>query len=153
MIAIILAIVVVGAGGFYAGMKYDQSRRQSSFAAGGQFGGAAGGLRGAGGTGGTGGRNRPVSGDIISSDSSSITVKLPDGSSKIVLITGSTQINKADQATKADLTVGAKVAVFGSANSDGSVTAQNIQLNPMMRGVSGPSATSPTQGATNTPGY
>lgn len=43
-------------------------------------------------------------------------------------------INKATTATKSDLKTGEKVAVFGTPNSDGSVTAQSIQLNPMFRG-------------------
>ena len=78
---------------------------------------------------------RPINGEIISSDDKSITVKLSDGSSKIVVLGTSTVINKADQATKDDLKVGEKAAVFGTENSDGSITAQNIQLNPTFRGI------------------
>lgn len=77
------------------------------------------------------GGGRPVSGEIISSDATSITVKLDDGSSKIVMVSDSTQINKAEKVDKTSLTVGQKVAVFGSENN-GTVTANNIQLNPMM---------------------
>ena len=76
---------------------------------------------------------RPVSGEILSVDANSLTVKLPDGSSKIVTFSDTTQINKADKATAADLKTGVTVAVFGTTNSDGSVTAQNIQLNPQIR--------------------
>ncbi len=83
---------------------------------------------------------RPISGEILSSDDKSITVKLQDGSSKIVLLSDKTQINKATSVTKLDLKSGEKVAVFGSENSDGSVTAQNIQLNPQFRGVGSSSA-------------
>lgn len=77
---------------------------------------------------------RPVNGEIISADEKSVTVKLPDGGSKIVILSEKTSINKAAEATKEDLKVGEKVAVFGSENTDGSVTAQNIQLNPQPRG-------------------
>lgn len=63
---------------------------------------------------------------------------MQDGSSKIVLFSDKTEINKAAEATKEDLKVGEKVAVFGTENSDGSVTAQNIQLNPQLRGLGQP---------------
>jgi len=44
-----------------------------------------------------------------------------------------TQINQVASATKSDLKVGTTVVVFGQTNSDGSVTAQNIQINPLPR--------------------
>lgn len=80
------------------------------------------------------GNNRPINGEILSSDEKSITVKQMDGSSKIVLLTSTTTLNKASGAAKSDLKVGEKVNVFGVTNADGSVTAQNIQLNPQVRG-------------------
>lgn len=46
--------------------------------------------------------------------------------------------NKSDAAAIADVKVGEKVAAFGTENSDGSITAQSVQLNPAMRGVTGP---------------
>lgn len=73
---------------------------------------------------------RPVSGQIIASDDTSITVKMNDGSSKIILLTQTTVINQASKATKEDLKTGTTVAVFGTTNTDGSVTAQSVQLNP-----------------------
>lgn len=81
----------------------------------------------------TGNRNgfRPVAGEIIKSDDTSITVKLNDGGSKIIMLSSSTRINMAAQGSKADLTTGTQVAIFGSENPDGSVTAQNVQINPM----------------------
>lgn len=117
-------LILISAGAFYGGMKYQESK-SSTFSR----------------QGGTGARQsqgnrmgfRPVSGEIISADEKTITVKLQDGSSKIVLFSDKTTINKADVATKTDLKAGVKVVVFGSTNSDGSVTAQNIQLNPLMR--------------------
>jgi len=53
------------------------------------------------------------------------------------LVSGQTSISKAEQATIADLKIGEKVAVFGPENSDGSVTASNIQLNPAPRNING----------------
>lgn len=129
----ILLIIVVGVGSFFGGVKYQESRRPN-FAR--QLGAPAG-FRG-GNQDNAGGRNnfRPVSGEIIASDDKSITVKLADGSSKIVLLSDKTTISKSDTAAKTDLKTGEKVAVFGTANSDGSVTAQSIQLNPIMRSAS-----------------
>ena len=126
IITVLILIIVVGGGAFFAGMKYQQGKQTSLR----QFNGAAGQRNGMGGN-----RMgfRPVSGEIISRDDKSITVKLNDGSSKIVFFAGNTSINKADQATKEDLKVGEKVAVIGQENSDGSVTAQNIELNPIKR--------------------
>ncbi len=149
--AVIGVIIAVGILAFFGGMKY-QGSRQPAFnrqAFGGPQ-GAAGMRNSAGGAGMMGGRagaNRPVSGDVISTDDTSITVKLPDGSSKIVLVTSTTQINKASQATITDISTGTKVAVFGATNSDGSVTAQNIQLNPVLnfRGGEAPRGPSGTQ--------
>lgn len=129
---LIVGIGVVALGmGFFGGMQYQKTQTRAAFGQGrgnGQFAGASGfgGPRG-------NGTNRPVTGTILNQDDKSITVQLQDGSSKIVLITGSTTINKADSATKSDLTTGMKVAAFGTTNADGSITAQNVQLNPVMR--------------------
>ena len=76
---------------------------------------------------------RPVNGEIISTDDKGVTVKLTDGSSKIVMISDTTSINNVTTATKKDLKVGEKVMVVGQTNSDGSVSAQNIQINPIVR--------------------
>lgn len=124
----LVAILFAGGAGFFAGMKYQQSKQPAFLR---QMGGVQGQRTG---TGGNRMGFRPVNGEIISSDDKSITVKLQDGSSKIVLFSDSTEINKAAEATKEDLKTGEKVAVFGTENSDGTVTAQNIQLNPEFRG-------------------
>lgn len=139
------AIVLALAGGFFCGTQYQQTRPFGGMMR--QFGiGGTGGVSGIGGANGTqwngqgrGGRMgiRPVSGEIVKADDTSITVKAADGSSKIVILSEKTEINKADTATKTDLKVGEKVAVFGQENTDGSVTAQNIQLNPLNRGMMG----------------
>jgi hypothetical protein len=133
IITTIIIALVVGGASFYGGMRYQQMRRGNfagQFAQGGNF-------RGANGTGAPrgGAGFMPVNGEIISSDDKSITVKLQDGSSKIVILSDSTNINKAESGSKTDLTTGTKVLVLGQTNSDGSVTAQSVQVNPMDRGM------------------
>ena len=76
---------------------------------------------------------RPVSGEITAVDANSVTVKLADGGSKIVILSEKTTVNKASESSKEDLKEGVKVAAFGSENADGSVTASNIQINPVER--------------------
>ena len=134
LITAVLVIVFAGAG-FYGGMKYQQSKVSSLS---GQFSNRQGMMRN-GQVGGNGNRSgfRPVAGEIISADGKSITVKLQDDSSKIVLINDKTVINKAQTVSKSELKVGEKVSVFGSENTDGSVTAQNVQLNPILRMMNG----------------
>ena len=153
LIAIVIAVaVVVGGGAFFGGMKYAESKSlrgrvsQADFqnlqnlspeerqqrlqelganAGAGFRGGAGGGQRGGGGL---------TAGEIIAKDDKSITVKLSDGGSKIVFLSDSTTISKMTDGTKSDLEIGKQVTVNGSANSDGSVTAQNIQLRPVPQG-------------------
>ncbi len=131
----IIIAVVIGVLGFFGGMKYQQTKtpvfnrgfgmmqggEQNSNGVRRQFAGASGVRMGF----------RPVSGEIISSDEASITVKLDDGSSKIVMLSNSTAINKAESAAQSELMKGTKVMVFGRENTDGTVDAQNIQLNPI----------------------
>lgn len=127
-----IILIMIGAGGFYAGMKYQQNKRGQFMR---QFGGETN-LRGGNGQFRTNGNRsgfRPVAGDIINQDASSITVKLPDNSSRIVWFNENTIINQTASASAHDLKIGDKVAVFGQENTDGSVTAQNIQLNPQIR--------------------
>ena len=110
--------------GFVGGMQYQKNlRTQVSRQFGAGVGAGANRTR-------TGGNFRPVAGEVIKSDDKSITVKLTDGSSRIVLLTDKTVISKSSDATKTDVVIGEKVAVFGTDNSDGSVTAQNVQINP-----------------------
>lgn len=128
IIILIILILVAGAAGFFGGMKYQQSQRAASPR---QFGMM-----------GNGSNNRangfrPVAGNIISLDSKSITVQQNDGSSKIVFLSGNTVINTVATASADILKAGVRVSVFGVTNSDGSVTAQNIQINPILRQNSG----------------
>lgn len=151
---VVIGLIALGIG-FFGGMQYSNYQRaqlRGQFA-GGQFGGGASGFGGRMmGSQQVGGGNRmmfrngsrPVYGQIVSQDDKSITVKMNDGSSKIVILSVKTSINKASEATKDDLKTGDNVAVFGTENSDGSVTAQNVQLNPVMRGLQGTPGASPS---------
>lgn len=129
IIMTIVVALVVGGGAFFAGMKYQQSKLPQGFR---QFNGGQN-MMLVGQNNGNRANFRPVNGEIINTDDKSITVKLADGSSKIVLLSDKTEINEATQAAKTDLTTGKKVMVLGQENSDGSVTASNIQLNPVLR--------------------
>lgn len=138
---IVLAAIVFGIGGFFGGMKYQETKR-SAFT--GRFG--AGGMMGRGiqGPGGDRMGVRPVMGEIVTTDETSITVKTQDGSSKIILLSEMTTYSTSSAVTKKDLTVGAKVGIFGKENTDGSVTAQTVQLNPMFRDMGGSGKMIPT---------
>lgn len=145
IIIAVLVIIIVASASFFGGMKYQQSKIGSKrfgmgqFAANGQnmrFSGRNNGARA--------GFGGIVAGDVVGVDANSITVKLSDGSSKIVNLTNSTTYTKTDTASKADVTTGTKVAVIGAKNSDGSVTATSIELNPPKRmGISGKGGATP----------
>ena len=118
--------------GFFAGMKYQQGKQPSRA----DFQSRAGMRQ----------QNLPtgvqqrmgagvIRGEIISRDEESITVKLPDDSSKIILVAENTAINKATEGLIDDLKTGEQVMVIGQTNSDGSVAATQIQLNPEFRGI------------------
>lgn len=134
-VVITVVVLIVGVGAFFGGMKYQETksaRAQSArqFPGGGRQGGNGQGRFG-------GGAGRPVVGEILVQDDKSITVKLQDGSSKIVLVSDKTTINKATEASKDDLKTGVRVAATGTENSDGSVTAISIQVNPLFGGLGG----------------
>lgn len=130
--------ILGGVFGFFGGMQFQKAQTP-------QFGafrnGSGSGLQGNGVAQGNrmmGGDNnrmgfRPLNGEIISADDTSLTIKMQDGSSKIVLLTDATEINTAATASASDLKIGETVLVIGRTNTDGSVEAQNIQLNPIMR--------------------
>ena len=129
---IIIVIFILGAaGGFFAGMKYQGQKQPASFS---QFGNEQQGrmtnqqqdqnkMRAGGGQ---------IMGEIINQDTKSITIKLSDNSTKIILLSDTTTVNKTTAGALSDLMKGQQVAVFGQENSDGSVTAQTVQINPIL---------------------
>jgi len=150
---LILGFVIIAAAAFFGGMKYQQSKNVVNLSS--QFGGNQNfGMMGQGNSNRTGNLNqqgmmrnnsgsRPINGEIINTDDKSITVKMTDGSSKIIFFSDKTTINKASEANKADLKTGEKVMVIGQQNTDGSVIATNISLNPIMKNSNQPTPAKP----------
>lgn len=155
-VAIVLAVVVgvvALAAGLFVGMSYGKGHPTVKTAmktvsnltpeqmaqlgtSGGGFPG--GGFPGGAGGGGNGnGRGGFTAGSIVSNDGSTITIKMNDGSTKFVLYSGSTTIRKSAEGTSADLVAGENVVVTGSVNSDGSITATQIQLGGLPGGPGG----------------
>jgi hypothetical protein len=126
--------IVVGViflvGAFYGGMFYGKSQTVTTpgaYAAGAR-------TRGVGATGGFGGA---TIGKIISKDATSITVQLMTGGqagtasgSKIIFLDNTTPITKQVTGTMSDLSIGTNVSVIGTANTDGSMSAQSVQIRP-----------------------
>lgn len=127
MITTIVVAVVTAALAFYGGMHYQQTKASTI----GQNVGFRQFNRGVGGPGGArGGMRQGAVGEITAIDAKSMTVKMPDGSSKIVFFDTSTKVAKTVDGATSDLKIGTSVAAFGTNNSDGSVTATTVQLNP-----------------------
>ncbi len=142
IISIIVVAIVVGGGAFYGGIKYTESKnprrlsqvdfqslqnlspeqRQQRLQ---ELGMSGGGFRG---------RDRNgggfATGEIISKDDKSITIKMRDGGSRIIFYSDTTEVGKFVNGSASDLEVGKNVSVNGTTNSDGSITAQSIQLRP-----------------------
>lgn len=119
-----------GFGGGYFFRNYQLSKTKALFTGpgNGNYQRFVGGRNGGGMTAGV--RGGMVSGSILSMDDKSVTVKLADGSTKIVFFGNTTTYSDTKSAVQGDLKVGSNIAVFGTSNSDGSVTAANIQINP-----------------------
>ena len=126
LIPIIAAFIIIAAGTFYGGMRFQEYRTKSQF---GKMAGAQGrpgfGQR----SGAPNVRGESITdGEIISKDDKSITVKTKDGSTKIIYFTDSTTISKQTNGSSSDLLDGIQVMVSGNKNSDGSIAASSIQI-------------------------
>ena len=139
-IGLVIGFVAVAVISFYAGVSYTNGKNSGSTAqatAGtntrGNFGGGQ-----------KGGRGGGIFGKVVAKDANSITVELSapgQGSgadttsttgtgSKIVFYTDQTTVMKTTTGSANDIVVGSQVSINGSANTDGSVTAQTISLRP-----------------------
>lgn len=151
-----IIVVVVGAGAFFGGLKVGQmggnraqafqnlrnlspeerQQRLQQFGMNGQL--------GTNGQGGAGARmGVGTTGDVISKDDKSFTVKLRDGGTRIVFFSPTTQTMKSVDTTATDVQVGTTVIVNGTSNPDGSVTAQTVQIRPTMTATAMPTPTTP----------
>lgn len=71
-----------------------------------------------------------VSGTLVSISAESMTIREQDGSTKTVYYSSSTTVSKTTEGTVAELAAGDTVSANGTSNSDGSITATTIRLNP-----------------------
>lgn len=142
IISVVAVAVLVGGVSFYAGMQYGKG--VSRFEGGnfalqrGQLGGGMGGgvMRGNR----TGGG--PMAGEIIAKDDKSLTIKSLDGSSRIVFYSEETIATKSVSSSVNALSIGEQITILGTSNSDGSLTAQSIQVRPVgVRSFPGASST------------
>jgi len=150
IISFIVVIVIVGGASFYVGTVYKNSSKSNASQTfgtnmmGGQNftnlsseertkmmqerGGGVRGVRGAGM--GVSATSTFISGEIISKDEESITVKLTDGGSAIVYVASSTvNITKPTKISLADLQSGDTVIVGASKNTEGTYTAESVRVN------------------------
>lgn len=132
LIILVVAIVVSLGAGFIGGFEYQKSKNAANFK----------GIPNGNGitqntavkNGGTTSRNgapsgsQPVSGEITSIDNTGITIKTPNGGSKIIVFSGSTVFNKTTEGSVSDLKTGDSVMVIGATDSNGTVTAETVSV-------------------------
>lgn len=136
----------IGGGAFYGGMQYEKgvATKSGSFAGARNFsgggnrqgGGLAGGQQASQNEGATrrGGPNGGgfVSGEILSKDDKSFTVKTRDGGSTIVYFTDALVVRKTEADSLVNLITGEQVLVSGKSNSDGSIAADTVSITPQV---------------------
>ncbi len=125
---IIVAAVIICVGAFFGGMQYGQSKTSLSKNFNPNFLNNQQLPQGNLGINSRGNGVGFLNGEVIAKDEQSLTVKTADGSSKIVFFSDSTQISKTIEGAIDDLEIGKQITINGKENSDGSYTAQTIQL-------------------------
>jgi hypothetical protein len=132
--------VVLVVASFFVGNWYGSKKGKTTFGANNLRAGAQFGAKGPGGQipvnrngaragVGAGGLTR---GEVVTKDANTITLKLIDGGSKVLLYSTSTLVNKTVNGSLDDIKVGENLMVTGDVNSDGSITAKSLQLVPVI---------------------
>ncbi len=129
-------IILIAAGSFYGGMAYEKkqvasssntrnlsSGQQRQFAGNGAMMFRSGNGQNAG----------FANGEVISKDDKGLTIKMRDGSTKLVFFSSSTKFQKSSDGSVSDVETGKTVLVTGQAGSDGSITAQTVQIGDVLR--------------------
>ncbi len=93
-----------------------------------------------------------IGGEVISFDGTTLTLKMQNGSSKIVFLGDSTMVSKSVDGSKSDLVAGKFITITGKTNSDGSVTAQSIQIQAKAPAMIQPETTPKASGGQTTAG-
>ena len=139
MWAVIAVIALVG--GIFWGMAITPNRGTGTFA--GRTGVAGGAFAGRGGAGGG-----LAMGSVTAIDAQSITLQLANGNSENVFYSSSTPVIVPQPASISSITTGTNVIITGTSNSDGSLTAQSIQVRSA--NTPGPGGFTRTNTATST---
>jgi len=128
--SVIIAIILVGVS-FYGGLKYGQGKKQTFDRA--SFGQRDLPLGGNNVLGGNRTMGGVVSGEILSIDNKSLTIKSQDAGSRLVFLSASTTISKMTSGSTGDLIIGSNVSINGLSNTDNSINAQMIQVRPQIK--------------------
>jgi hypothetical protein len=135
---VVLAALVLLAGGFFAGAQVEKHYGTPANASSGRTGNGsnlAGGAGGFGNFGNFGGGGRAPAGGAPANtttgtvklvDGTTVYIQTPDGNVVTVKTNGSTSVQVAQNGALSDLTPGAQVTVEGAAGSDGTVTATKV---------------------------
>jgi hypothetical protein len=118
---VVVALIALG-GGYFWGKASAVNSLRTSFASG-AFGSSTRRFAGGGAAGGG-----LVAGQIASFGNDSMTIQLANGNSEVVLYSSSTPVTEPTTVSPSVLQVGTNVMVGGTSNSDGSVSAQTIQV-------------------------
>ncbi|MEY2406048.1 MAG: hypothetical protein QOF97_937 [Acidimicrobiaceae bacterium] len=125
----IAVVAVVAMLGVWGGAQLKGGSASATVAAGGQgANGAARGYGGGAGQGGNGQRGGGAAGTVQSVNGNTITITDQQGATKTITLDPSTTISKSTTGSVSDITTGETIVVRGTANSDGSTTAQTVTI-------------------------
>lgn len=130
IILYVLVGIVIAAGGFCGGMFYQKNKAPGGFNGNRPqgMGTPPAGIKNQNGFKGGG-----TMGTVYSKDDKSITLKMSNGSTKTIYYSDSTEVTKDTDGSINDLAEGTSVDVSGTSNSDGSVTAKTIRIQPAQK--------------------